>query len=299
MTGDQQPKNASSASQSSGAITTTKNEASGARSKLEADLEKWQRYLVWPMFFLSLVFVALTAFVIAPPKGVSGRARALATTGMLALWLIFIASYVVRMLASSDRKKFVKTQSFELLTLLIPYLRPFLLIRYVWRLSYFRHKGANGLRGRAIVSIALFALFFVYTLSTLVWVVERGVPHANIVNWGDAIWWGFVTISTVGYGIFYPVTFVGRLLSVVLMVGGMFVIGVTSATIISAFNQAMTSFLEDAAPKDEQVAKKHGHALMEVLSMGALQEDGTEAGSSESSSSSPETTKTEATVASK
>lgn len=240
------------------------------RARARMTYQKWERYTVWPMFILSVAFVALTAFVIAPPQGVSVGARIWAGLATLCLWGLFIADYVIRLALAKDRKKFVKMQGFEFLTLVIPYLRPFLLIRYVWELSSFRSQGGNGLRRRALIAITIFALSYVYTISTLVWVVERSHPKATILNWGDSIWWGFVTISTVGYGQFYPVTVLGRLLAILMMLGGLFVIGVISATIISGFNEAMTSFLADAAPKSRKESVEHGRALVEALSMGAM-----------------------------
>ena len=48
----------------------------------------------------------------------------------------------------------------------------------------------------------------------------RRARGANIENFGDAVWWAFVTITTVGYGDFYPVTVGGRFAAVLLMCGG-------------------------------------------------------------------------------
>lgn len=243
------------------------------REKIQAQYRKWEKYTVWPMFILSLIFVALTALIISPPPHLPRSDWQKIMVIALALWALFILDFFVRFALSPDREHFLKTQAFELSTLLIPYLRPFLLIRYVWRLDYFRHRGASGLRQRAVIAVAMFAIFFVYASSTIVWVVERNAPHANIVHWSDAIWWGFVTISTVGYGDYYPVTGTGRFVAVGLMVGGLFTVGVTSAAIISAFNNSMRSYLKEYGEASAVSSAKRGHAIMEAISMGALQDD--------------------------
>ncbi|MFT0763306.1 potassium channel family protein [Scrofimicrobium sp. R131] len=244
------------------------------RSALEQKLDDWTKFTVWPMFVLSVCFVAVTALVISPPADLDGHLRAQLATVSIILWVIFALEFLVRLVAAPDRRRFLQHQSFELVTLMVPYLRPFLLIRYLWQLHYFRHRGAGGMRQRAIISISLFALFFVYTASTLVWIAERNAPKANILNWGDAIWWGFTTMSTVGYGDFYPVTVLGRLVAIMLMIGGLFVVGVTSAIIISAFNTTIESYLSQHSPEDSDETRAHrGKALMEALSLGALHDD--------------------------
>jgi voltage-gated potassium channel len=50
--------------------------------------------------------------------------------------------------------------------------------------------------------------------------VESKAPNANITTAGDALWWAYVTITTVGYGDKYPVTSAGRLVGVLVMTTG-------------------------------------------------------------------------------
>lgn len=65
-----------------------------------------------------------------------------------------------------------------------------------------------------------------------VFLAEHGHPGANITRLGDALWWAVVTIATVGYGDYYPVTAVGRVIAVFVMLSGIgvFVLLVSTLT---------------------------------------------------------------------
>jgi len=82
-----------------------------------------------------------------------------------------------------------------------------------------------------------FAIAFVliFTIALFVLKAEQGNPHANITTYTNAVWWAFVTITTVGYGDYYPVTTVGRLLALILMFSGLGIIGVLSSYLASTF----------------------------------------------------------------
>ena len=63
--------------------------------------------------------------------------------------------------------------------------------------------------------------------------VEGRSPDANIQTGGEALWWGFVTITTVGYGDFYPVTTLGRTIGVFVMFAGVGIIGALASILAS------------------------------------------------------------------
>src|SRR6476646_9273095 len=62
---------------------------------------------------------------------------------------------------------------------------------------------------------------------------ESKAPHSNITTGGDAIWWGIVTLTTVGYGDYYPVTTVGRITAVFVMFSGIGIIGALASILAS------------------------------------------------------------------
>ncbi len=79
------------------------------------------------------------------------------------------------------------------------------------------------------------ALILVFTIAWLVLLSEQNAANANIKNYHEAVWWAFVTITTVGYGDYYPVTGWGQSFAVILMFFGLGIIGVLSSYLSSTF----------------------------------------------------------------
>jgi voltage-gated potassium channel len=79
------------------------------------------------------------------------------------------------------------------------------------------------------------AFMLIFTIALLVLKAEQSNPHANITTYTNAVWWAFVTITTVGYGDYYPVTTVGRIFAIILMFAGLGIIGVLSSYLASTF----------------------------------------------------------------
>lgn len=207
------------------------------RRPLSPRVLRWEDRTAWPMFALSLVFFAAWVWSLADTKLTVHQQNLL--VGLIGvLWIVFIADIVVRLAICGSPREFLRTRWFEAVALVIVYLRPFVILAYLWRLPWFR-ASASRQRLRLVILVSIFTLLFVFTASTLVWLTERQDAHANIVNLGDAIWWGFSTLATVGYGDFVPVTPLGRTIAVGLMMGGLIVLGVTSATVISALTDQM------------------------------------------------------------
>ncbi|MBI3671671.1 two pore domain potassium channel family protein, partial [Candidatus Azambacteria bacterium] len=79
------------------------------------------------------------------------------------------------------------------------------------------------------------SLVIILVSADLVLYFEKPSPKANITTFEDAIWWGFVTFSTLGYGDKYPVTFGGRAVAVVLMTLGFSLFSIIVAGAVSFF----------------------------------------------------------------
>jgi voltage-gated potassium channel Kch len=97
--------------------------------------------------------------------------------------------------------------------------------------------------------IALVAIAVVLLGALGVFLVERG-SNRSIGSFGDALWWAVVTATTVGYGDVSPVTLEGRLIAVVLMLTGIGVIGVFTATVAALFFEQTRSPSWPQSPRD-------------------------------------------------
>ena len=102
-------------------------------------------------------------------------------------------------------------------------------------------------RGQYATFITILAAGLVLaSASILVLQAESRDPAANIQTGGDALWWGLVTITTVGYGDFYPVTTAGRIIGFGVMIAGVGIIG--------ALASILASLLVPPAKTDDQKA---------------------------------------------
>ena len=97
------------------------------------------------------------------------------------------------------------------------------------------------------------ALMLIILDSWFVLYVEKGAPHANITTYPIAVWWAFVTITTVGYGDYYPVTTLGRIGAIILMFFGLGIIGVLSSYLATTFIS-----LQSRSSERGEAGKEHG-----------------------------------------
>lgn len=110
-------------------------------------------------------------------------------------------------------------------------LRPLRLLRLLAFARILNRTAAGSLVGRVTTYVVGIVAVSVFLDAIAVLDVEREAASANIASFGDAIWWASATVTTVGYGDFYPVTLAGRLVAIGLMVVGIGTVGAVTASV--------------------------------------------------------------------
>lgn len=145
-----------------------------------------------------------------------------------ALWVLFAADLAFRLTLSPRRLTFIRTHVIDVITVVVPQFRALRVLR-AFTSDGILSKGKGAITGKAVASAALGTVIIVWVGSLMVLSAERGAPGAEITSFGDAVWWSFETITTVGYGDFVPVTWMGRTYATLVMLVGISVLGVVSA----------------------------------------------------------------------
>ncbi|WP_394130446.1 ion transporter [Shewanella maritima] len=91
-------------------------------------------------------------------------------------------------------------------------------------------------RAKTTLSSLMLAMILILSFSSIfILLVESGAPDANITTAEQALWWALVTISTVGYGDYYPVTTAGHIIGSVVIISGVSFFGIISGYMASVF----------------------------------------------------------------
>ena len=87
--------------------------------------------------------------------------------------------------------------------------------------------------------------------------------NSDFATYGDAMWWGIVTLTTVGYGDIVPITYTGRIAGVLLMVTGIGTLGIISGTLAGFFSG--TEKDDEAAAADDAAPTPASASTSEVI----------------------------------
>jgi voltage-gated potassium channel len=202
--------------------------------------DRWEAATTWPLLIASVLFLIAYSWRILD-RNPSATLVTVLTVILVLVWVAFVVDYIVRIILSPDKWWFIGHSKVDLLSVFIPIARPFRLLKYLGRIPLLGGDSGAALRRRVIIIAATFVVMFIYVMSLAEYAAERDAKGANITSFGDSVWWACVTMATVGYGDYYPITIMGRVLAVILMVGGVAIVGTATGTLVSYLNDRMVT----------------------------------------------------------
>ncbi|EMB50561.1 potassium voltage-gated channel subfamily protein [Vibrio mimicus] len=210
----------------------------GIRKKL---LEKVENTTETPMLVLSVIYVVVA---LLPDIAVLSPEDLEFLDGLLwIVWGIFATELLVKIFVSPKPLQYMVQNWPDVLIVAMPFLRPLRFLRILLVLPKAWRQTRSVLRQKTFSFIGLTSLSTVLLSAAFVYLVEKGTP-SPINSYSDALWWAMSTITTVGYGDMYPVTGFGRGVAVFLMLTGITLFGLLTASVASFFVE------DDTAKKD-------------------------------------------------
>ncbi|MFI9506387.1 potassium channel family protein [Nocardia sp. NPDC052566] len=195
--------------------------------------QAWEQATNIPMAALAVVFLGVYAWHVLD-TGASPVLDAWLTRVDVLIWVLFAGDFAVRLCLSRNRWQFVRSHPVELLIVVLPPFRPLRLLRAALLLLNALHRKVT--RARLALFVGASSVLLLLLCSLAFFDAEYGMPDSKIHNFGDALWWSMVSVTTVGYGDVYPVTTEGRLISLILMTCGIglisFAIGTTTSWVM-------------------------------------------------------------------
>ena len=193
--------------------------------------EQWRAKTEWPVTAAAVVFlVAYSWSVIGDLRGEAYRD---AEWVMWTVWIVFLIDYVASLLTAERRWHWFVHHLPQFFVVALPALRPLRLLRLLSLWNVLQRAATTWVRGRISIYVAGCAGILVYIGALAELEAERDDPGSNITDFATSIWWAFETITTVGYGDHFPVTLEGRAIAVGLMIAGIGVLGIVTATLAS------------------------------------------------------------------
>jgi voltage-gated potassium channel len=200
-------------------------------------LAEYQAKTSQPLDLLALTTLWL---VVVPPGDFGHDVGGVVWAFRIALSAVYGIDIAIRSALAPRHLHYALTHPLALISVVVPPVRVIFSLRLVR--SMFR-------RGH-LVRFLVAALVLVLNGAVIVYLFERHAPGSNIHSLGDALWWSFVTVTTVGYGDFYPVTTGGRITACFIMGTGLLTLAVVTAQVASSF-VAQGPGRDRPAPQDE------------------------------------------------
>lgn len=224
-------------------VTPPKRALEQEQSEILQQLEDW---LEIPMLFLSFVWLAL--FIV---EVIWGLSRFLDVVG-IAIWILFILDFAIKFFLAPRKLLYLKRNWLTVLALVLPAIRVLRIVNVVRALK--TAQAARGLRLLGVMtrtnrgmralaaSVNRRGFGYVVGLTAIVTLIgaagmyafENEAPDSTIKDYGTALWWTAMIITTMGSD-YFPKTAEGRILCFLLALYAFAVFGYVTATLATFF----------------------------------------------------------------
>ena len=230
--------------------------------------ETWERRTEWPLTVVALVFAVSYAWPILNPE-IESRLRA--TCGLVTwiAWVLFAMDYSARLALTRQQLLFVRKNLFDLAVIGLPLLRPLRLLRLVAFVKVFNRQTSTALRGQVAAYVTASTALVIFCAALAVLDAERKSPDANITTFSDALWWATSTVTTVGYGDKYPTTVEGRWVAAGLMLAGIALLGIVTATLAHWFVEQARRSEETTQSEVKDLVREVAHLREQIAALAA------------------------------
>lgn len=194
----------------------------------EKNLAAWEGRTSTPMFVASVLYLLAFAAPIMSTRIQEPYDGYLNIIQMI-LWGLFAADYCVRLYLAPRRLYFITHNLMNLAIVLLPAWRIVSFLAMIHLTANRQYKRLSELAMKLFGYTAIFIIMFALAIYS----VESSEPGSMIRDLPTAYWWTFTTLATVGYGDVYPITGIGRVIAVVVMLYGVGMVAVATGALAS------------------------------------------------------------------
>lgn len=194
----------------------------------EKNLAAWEERSSRPMFVASVLYLLAFAAPIMSTR-IQEPYDAYLNIIQMILWGLFAADYCIRLYLAPRRLYFITHNLMNLAIVLLPAWRIVSFLAMIHLTTNRQYKRLSELAVKLFGYTAIFIIMFALAIYS----VESSEPGAMIRDLPTAYWWTFTTLATVGYGDVYPITGIGRVIAVVVMLYGVGMVAVATGALAS------------------------------------------------------------------
>lgn len=209
-------------------------------STLRKIIQPFEKYILIYNIFMALLSVGIVVLlIIDATDNMPNSAMSISDFFDKVVWIIFTIDYIARFLISENKQRFFRNNIIDLIAIL-PFnilfqgFRAARLLKLIYMLRAFAYLNRAYKRICTVLKTNDFDHVIWFTCCTI-FIGAISIAYTDDMNMGDALWWSFVTTTTVGYGDIAPQSLGGRIIAVFLMIIGIGFLSTLTSTISTFF----------------------------------------------------------------